>query len=143
MNFPMQNFRLFTLLLSFTTALLFISCQPEEEPIPADPRDTYVDQWTCNENSTVAGQVNPYTVHINKSTTSSSQVLIENFYNLGFGVKATATISGNSITLATQSLATYQMHGSGSKTGSNTLSMTYYVDDGNEIDTCVSTFTRQ
>jgi hypothetical protein len=138
----MRNIRNFAAIALFSAA--FISCQPEEEPTPADARDPYVASWTVSETSSQIGTVNPYTVHINKSTTNTSQILIENFYNMGFPVKATANISGSAVTISPQTFnGTNQLHGSGNKTGPNTIVLTYFMNDGSTIDTCTATLSRQ
>jgi hypothetical protein len=69
-------------------------------------------------------------------------VQIENFYSIGFANKANATISGTSITINQQTYNSNQLHGSGTKTGANTISLTYYMDNGSTIDTCTATLTR-
>ncbi len=127
----------------FVGAVALSSCQPDgEEPTPDDIRDPFVDSWTLNENSSQIGQTT-YTVHITKSTTNESQVLIENFYNIGFGIKAKADISGSSVTIPQQTYNGSQLNGSGSKTGTNTISLTYYMNNGSSIDTCTATLSRQ
>jgi hypothetical protein len=130
------------ILLGFTAVLLPTCTPDEEEPNPNDARDTYVASWDASEQSSQVGQ-NNYVVHINKSTSNASQVLIENFYNIGFQFKATATISGNNLTIPQQTYNGNQLNGSGTKTGSNTIQMTYYMNTGSNIDTCVVTLTRQ
>ncbi|MBI3510715.1 MAG: hypothetical protein HY064_08625 [Bacteroidetes bacterium] len=120
---------------------LFASCQPDE-PAPADARDVFVGAWTCAEHSTQIGNTN-FTVDINKSTTSTAQVEIENFYNVGFTSKAKADISGTAVTISQQTYNANQLHGSGTKTGTNTISLTYYMNNGSTIDTCTATLTRQ
>ncbi|MDQ3109171.1 MAG: hypothetical protein M3R17_04685 [Bacteroidota bacterium] len=121
----------------------FVACAPEEEPAPADARDLYVDSWTLNENSTQIGVSPPYTIHINKVTTNTTQVEIENFYNIGFNFKAKVNIDGSSMTIPQQTYNGNQLHGSGTKTNANSINMTYYVNNGSTIDTCTATLTRQ
>lgn len=118
---------------------LFSSCQPDETP---DSRDSYVASWAVNESSSQIGTTN-YTVHINVVSSNTTQVQIENFYNIGFGFKAIADISGSAITLPQQTYNGNQLHGSGTKTGANTINMTYYVNNGTTIDTCTATLSRQ
>lgn len=141
MQNPMKMFRPALVIAAFSV-LAFVSCQPEEEPTPADARDPFVASWTLNENSSQIG-ASTYTVHINKSTTNTSQVQIENFYNIGFNFKATADISGTSVTIPQQTYNSNQLHGSGSKTGANTITLTYYMNNGSTVDTCTATLTRQ
>ena len=137
----MKTGKIFFLAALFTSSF-FVACQPEEEPTPADARDVYVASWNLNENSSLIGP-NQYTVHINKSTTNTSQVQIENFYNIGFAFKANVNINGNSMTIPQQTYNGNQLHGSGTKTGANSISMTYYVNNGTTIDTCTAVLSRQ
>jgi len=122
-------------------AFFAVSCQPDEAE-PTDDRDKFVDVWHCVEQSSQIGQT-PYDVHINLSTTSTTQVLMENFYNVGFGFKAVATVSGSNLTLANQTYNASQLQGSGSMNGNNSINMSYTVNDGSSIDTCTATLTRQ
>jgi len=121
---------------------LFVACAPEEEPAPADNRDLYVAAWTLNETSSQIGPTT-YTVHINKVTTNSTQIQIENFYNIGFSFKATVEVVGNAMTIPQQTYNGNQLHGSGTKTGANSISMSYYVNNGSTIDTCTANLSRQ
>jgi hypothetical protein len=136
----MKNTRNFFFAAILVSAV-FVSCQPDEET-PADARDPFVAAWTLNENSSQIGATQ-YTVHINKVTTSTTQVQIENLYNIGFNFKAIAEISGTSMTLNQQTYNGNQLHGSGTKTGTNSITMTYYVNNGTTIDTCTATLSRQ
>ncbi len=122
-------------------AFLVVSCQPDEAE-PADDRDKFVDVWHVVETSSQIGNT-PYDVHINLSTTNTSQVLMENFYNVGFSFKAVASVSGTSLTLANQTYNSSQLQGNGSMNGNNTINMSYTVNDGSSIDTCTAVFTRQ
>ena len=122
-------------------AFFAISCQPEETG-PTDDRDKFVDVWQCVEQSSQINQTT-YDVHINLSTTNTAQVLLENFYNVGFSFKAVATVSGSNLTLANQTYNGSQLVGNGSMNGNNSINMSYTVNDGSAIDTCTATLTRQ
>lgn len=122
-------------------ALFTVGCQPDEAE-PADDRDKFVDVWHVVETSSQIGQT-PYDVHINLSTTNTSQVLLENFYNVGFSFKAVANVSGSSLTLNNQTYNSSQLQGSGSMNGNNTINLSYTVNDGSSIDTCTAVYTRQ
>lgn len=137
----MKTGKIFLLAALFTSSF-FVACQPEEEPAPADARDVFVDSWTLTENSSQIGQTT-YTVHINKVTTNTTQVQIENFYNIGFAFKANVNIDGSSMTIPQQTYNGNQLNGSGTKTGANSINMTYYVNNGTTIDTCTATLSRQ
>jgi hypothetical protein len=101
-----------------------------------------VDGWTCSETSTQAGS-STYTILISKSTTNSAEVLLENFYDIGSQYKARVSVSGNTLTIPQQLLNGNQLNGSGSMSGNNAFSLTYYINNGSSIDTCTATCTRQ
>jgi hypothetical protein len=122
-------------------AFLAVSCQPDPTD-PTDERDKFVDVWHVVEQSSQIGSTN-YDVHINLSPTNTSQVLMENFYNVGFSFKAVANVSGSNLTLNSQTYNSSQLQGSGSMNGNNTINMSYTVNDGSAIDTCTAVFTRQ
>jgi hypothetical protein len=132
-----------------TTALLVIgllfvaSCDTSEDPDdPADDRDKLVDGWTCNEQSSQTGQ-SSFTVVISKSTSSSTQVLLQNFYAVGNAFQAKMNVSGNTLSIPQQVYNNNQLNGAGSVTGTNSFSLTYYINNGSTTDTCSATFTRQ
>lgn len=140
--FPLSRFALI-----FALIMTAVSCAPEEEEEPeptiTDDRDMFVHSngWSCAENSSQSGP-STFTVHINKSTTNSSQIFIENFYNFGFQNKATATVSGSSFTIASQQLAGNTIQGNGTMQANGTVTMNYTVNSGSAIDTCTATLTK-
>ncbi|MCU0432295.1 MAG: hypothetical protein MUC87_02440 [Bacteroidia bacterium] len=121
---------------------LIPACAPEETPDPADERDKFVDAWNCAENSSQAGASN-YVLLISKSTTNTSEVLLENFYDLGNQHKARMSVSGNTLTIPQQTLNGSQISGSGTLSGNNTFTLSYSVNNGSTIDNCTATCTRQ
>lgn len=74
------------LLISLTVALM-ASCSPDKKDDPTAPtpdtdaRDKYVGKWLCNETSRVSGTTS-YTINISKSGSSSSEIMIDHFYDL-------------------------------------------------------------
>lgn len=136
-SFPLKKY----FLALVPVAFFALGCQPDEQE-PVDDRDKFVDVWHVVEQSSQIGTTN-YDVHINLSTTNTSQVLMENFYNVGFSFKAVANVSGSNLTLNTQTYNASQLQGSGSMSGNNTINMNYTVDDGSAVDTCTATLTRQ
>jgi hypothetical protein len=132
---------LFSLLI--LSSVLLVGCQPEEEdPTPSDDRDKFIGTWSCAETSSQNGS-STFEVHINKSTTSTSQVVIENFYNYGFNKSATASISGSSLTIASQSFSGTTIQGSGTSNSSTKISMNYTVNDGSDTDTVSAVLTKK
>lgn len=127
--------------LLLVTAVFVNSCAEEEPVTPSDDRDKLVDGWTCTENSSQAGS-STYTVLISKSTTNTAEVLLENFYDISNQIKARVTVSGNNLTIPQQLLNGNQLNGSGSMSGTNSFTLTYYINNGSTIDTCTAVFTR-
>ncbi|MCC7302094.1 MAG: hypothetical protein IT233_05585 [Bacteroidia bacterium] len=125
-------------------SLVLVSCQPDDpEPTPTDDRDKFVGSWTCQESSSQTGN-STFTVHINKSATSSSQIEIENLYNAGFSNKATANVSGNNFSASNQPYTSFIITSlSGNSTGSTTLTMNYIIQNGSIYDTCSANCTKQ
>jgi hypothetical protein len=125
-------------------SLFLVSCaKDEEEPPPSDPRDAFTGSWTCQENSRLNG-ASSFTLHVNKSSSNSAGLDIENFYNLGFNIKAFPTVSGSSFSASNQPLSNFTIISlSGNKTGTNTFSMNYIIRDGSQYDTCSASCTKQ
>lgn len=129
-------------------SLYLVSCTPDKKDDPsapsptADARDKYTGTWQCNENSQVSGATS-YTINITKSTSSSSEILIEKFYNVISQPRA--SVSGNNITIPYQSLASLGFaSGTGTLSISGTnLAMKYIVKIGsNPNDTCTASCTK-
>jgi len=129
-------------------ASMVISCTTDKEDDPASPsptsdaRDKYTGSWLCNETSKVSGSTS-YTISISKSTTSSSEILIDHFYDLQ--AQARASVSGNSISIPYQQLGSLGFaSGSGvlASNGTN-LSLTYTTNIAGNKDTCTANCVKQ
>lgn len=134
-------------ILFFTITSIVTSCVPEEteNPTPTDERDKFVGAWKCEEASSINGN-STFTIDINKSTTEKSQVIIENFYNYGFNKTAIATVSGNTLTIPSQTFSgTNTLSGSGklSSDGKKIEDLNYTVNDGSSDDNCTAVLTKQ
>jgi len=128
--------------------LYFTSCKPDntDDPLAPSPnvdaRDKYIGVWMCNETSQISGNTS-YTVNISKSTTSSSEILIDKFYDLQ--AQARASVSGNNINIPYQQLGTIGFaSGTGtlSSTGNN-LSLNYTTNVAGNKDTCTANCVKQ
>lgn len=126
--------------------LLITSCASDKKddsatPEPStDPRDKYVAYWNVSENSAVAG-TNTHTVNIIKSTTNSSEIIINNFS--GLSVSARASVSNNNLTIPYQQIGTIGFtKGSGIFNGTNSISMTYTTTISTSRDSCTATYTK-
>jgi hypothetical protein len=120
------------ILLTITLAipLVFNSCSKDED---SDPTANFVGSWDVDEEYTVPGwgtMTDSYSITITKSSTGSSTILISNFANIDETV--TATVSGNTMTITSQSVDwdgdLVTVSGSGTLSGS-TLSFSYNIPD--------------
>jgi hypothetical protein len=113
----------------------------DETLLPStDSRDKYVAYWNVTENSAVAG-TNTHTVNIIKSTTNSSEIIINNFS--GLSVSARASINNNNLTIPYQTIGGIgYAKGSGTFSNSNTISLTYTTTTGTSRDSCTATYTK-
>ena len=118
-----------------------VSCTPDanEDPNPNDPRQKFIGTWLVQE----AGKAKlTYQVTITENPANSSEVILNNFYN--FGIKPYAIITSGTITVPVQSFSTQgiQVNGSG-EYASNKIQWVYYVNNGADLDTIVSVYTKQ
>jgi hypothetical protein len=130
------------------SVLFFVSCKPDSSDDPlapapnVDARDKYIGVWLCNETSQISGNTS-YTINISKSTTSTSEILIDKFYDLQ--AQARASVSGSNINIPYQQLGTIGFtSGTGtlSSTGNN-LSLNYTTNIAGNKDTCSANCTKQ
>ena len=128
------------------TGLLITSCasnnkDDDDTVAPStDTRDRYVAYWNVNENSAVAG-TNTHTVNIIKSTTNSSEIIINNFS--GLSVSARASVNNNNLTIPYQQIGTIGFtQGSGTFNGSNSIAFTYTTTISTSRDSCTATYTK-
>ena len=128
------------------TGLLITSCasnnKDEDDSITpsTDPREKYVAYWNVNENSAVAG-TNTHTVNIIKSTTNSSEIIINNFSVLS--VSARSSVSNNNLTIPYQQIGSIGFtQGSGTFNGTNSIAFTYTTTISTSRDSCTATYTK-
>lgn len=114
------------------------SCdKTSNDPPSTDTRAQYVGSWTCTESALVN-----YPVTITLDTSNSSQILIHNFHLLGTTSKAYAIATQNNLTLPTQAILSYTIHGSGDLVNGNKITMKYYVNNLTDIDTINAVYTK-
>lgn len=124
-------------------SLFVIACEPADDPEPTgDPRDAIEDTWECNEVSPSYGETT-YSVDIAIDPNNSNGVVMDNFYNLGFGKDVTATLSGDNLTISSQLVDGTTISGSGLISGNKKLiDWSYSVDEGDGAETVTASFTR-
>ena len=128
--------------------LTLFACQPDDtnSDTPNESvRNKIIDYWSVDESSQIYKSLqSKYTVQILKDN-DSSKVLIDNFYNLGYGKQAQAIINENySITISSQDVDGFLISGSGTiDHGLKRIDLSYITDDqGGIIDTVTAVYTR-
>ena len=119
---------------------LFTACEKQED---TDVRNDFIGNWLVNENSSLLGQ-RTYEVSIVKDSINSSQIYIYNFYKIGIKDSVFSIISGlenYSITIPKQTSKNNVAEGSGTLS-KNVIVISYYINDGNQIDTVSANYTR-
>jgi hypothetical protein len=136
----MKNLSLKSLLVIFILLNIIPSCVVDDDIVlPKEDRDAFLGIWevteTCNRYS--------YEVEIVKDPTNSSQVLIRNFWLIGYDEKPPyAIVAGTNITIPSQGMCN---DGSNIVEGSGTMNKkkiewSYTVNDGADLYTCTATF---
>ena len=132
--------------LLFLFLLVFnISCEllDDIDPDSDDPRDEIEDTWLCRENSSIYG-ISNYYVDISKSPDNNSEIIIDNFYNLGMGIDIYAILNKRTIEIPPQIIDGNSVSGNGNISSDyKTINFQYTVDDqGGEIDNISAIYTR-
>lgn len=135
-------------LITVSITLFVVSCAPDKTDDPLSPapdidaRDKYIGTWQCNENSKVSGSTS-YTIAISKSTTNTSEILINKFYDLQ--AQARASVSNYNITIPYQQLGSIGFaSGSGIlATSATNLALSYTTNVAGNKDTCTANCVKQ
>lgn len=114
----------------------------EEASTSSDPRAKFVGSWSCNETSQVFGN-STYQVDINKHSTISTRIVVDNFYNLGFTAShGQVEVNGNNLTIIQQNISGYDIVGDGTWDNNTTISLNYITNDGSGNDTITAIYTK-
>lgn len=111
------------------------NCETEE-------RAQFIGSYNVSEACT-SGQYT-YSVTVSNSSTGATAIIIENFGD--YSTNVSATVDGNSVTIASQTnqVSGFDLTFSGSgQISGNILSITYAVSDGSNTDSCIMTCTKQ
>ncbi len=114
----------------------FDACQKDTETDPAvspADRDKFIGIWITQSTGTTP-PLN-FTMTIYRGTSSASQILIKNFEGEGSSTTTIGEISGNSISIPQQVVASDTIQGSGTYNNNNTLTLNYTLRDGIAVDT--------
>lgn len=116
------------------------SCQKDDNST-VNPT-SIIDTWNCNENSPTYGTTS-YQVDISKDTNYTNKVIIDNFYQLGWGKEVKATLSGQLLTISNANIDGFLINGTGTISSNyNSISWSYTVDDGSGSENVTATYTR-
>ncbi len=133
----------FSYFLLFLVVIALVSCTKTDTNISpsGDSRAKFLGSWTVSETHTKGS----FPVTILADPNESSRVLIDNFANLLVGNRATAYISGNSITLDPDQAVGNMTHisGSGTMTGTTTINWTYTMTDGATKTDATAVYTKK
>ena len=123
------------------SCLLFVSaCEKEDKK---NIRDEFEGDWLVNENSSLLNQ-RIYEVTITKDSLNNSGLYIFNFYKIGIDQGIFSTISttdNNVLTIPKQTVKNYIIEGFGEMKNEDII-LNYFINDGNELDTLIATYTR-
>lgn len=141
-------------LINFTiiiAGVFLASCAQDKKDDPIAPstdvRDKYVSHWNVTENSQTSTTPNTYTVNITKSTSSSNNIIIENFYGLT-SYTVYATVNSNLFTIPYQQVKDNLSStlgfaaGAGTLTSASHINLTYTMAIGVTKDTCTAVYNK-
>jgi len=132
------------LLAAILSGTLFLpSCAPEDDPTVtpenSDPRAKFHGNWAVSENSKDYGP-STYNCTITDSS-EASYIFIAYLY--GFNKKTYSTVSGNTMSIPTQTIQGTVVSGSGTLANDNQINLTYYVKTtGTHYDTVTAVLTK-
>jgi hypothetical protein len=144
----MKNSIKYFSILTIAFSVLFISCEKDTNNTNptgtvTDVRDRYTGTWTASESSQIYGQTT-YQVNIKKAPNDNNQVIIENFYNLGFTNSVYGIMSNNNtaITINQQSVSGQSLSGGLTIYSTNDIRGTFNANDGSGTDNVNVNLTR-
>jgi hypothetical protein len=135
-----------SLVFFFLLALTLGSCEQALDLLSDDPRDTFVGTWSVNETTSKKSTLIFYEVNIEKSSSDTTTVLINNFYELGNNMSVRASVSGGNITISSQTVDGFTFQGSGDIAfNDKTIDLSYTVDynNGTPADHVTATYTKK
>jgi hypothetical protein len=136
----MKRFKKIELVIAILISLVLFSCTDEDGNLDmGDDRDAFLGTWDVTE----ACSKDSYSVTIVKDPSNSSQVIIQNFWLIGYNERPPyAIIAGSTITIPNQFMCynnSNEVSGSGS-IDKNTIELDYTVNDGADLWDCTATY---
>jgi hypothetical protein len=109
---------------------VLVSCT-DEEPLliqDTDPRDKFIGTWNVREE--IGNQVTGnYSSVVTNNPNNTSQIIINNIYNLGSAASISALVANNSLSISQANITGVSISGSGTYSGSGFI-ITLTVDEG-------------
>jgi hypothetical protein len=122
--------------------LVLISCT-EEDPIlvpDVDPKDKFIGTWNVREE--IGNQVTGnYTSLVTSNPNNTSQIIINNIYNLGTAANISALVANNSLSISQANITGISIFGSGTYGGSGFI-INLTVDEGNGTSQVKTTYSK-
>ena len=122
--------------------LVLVSCT-DEEPLliqDTDPKEKFIGTWNVREE--IGNQVTGnYTSLVTSNPNNTSQIIINNIYNLGTTANISALVANNSLSISQSSITGISISGSG--TYSDTGFIIYLtVDEGSGTSQVKTTYSK-
>lgn len=122
--------------------LVLVSCT-DEDPIlvpDVDPKDKFIGTWSVREE--IGNQVTGnYTSVITSNPNNTSQIIINNIYNLGATANISALVANNSLSISQASITGISIFGSGTYGGSGFI-IYLTVDEGSGTSQVKTTYSK-
>ena len=122
--------------------LVLISCT-EEDPIlvpDVDPKDKFIGTWNVREE--IGNQVTGnYTSLVTNNPNNTSQIIINNIYNLGATANISALVANNSLSISQANITGISIFGNGTYSGSGFI-INLTVDEGSGISQVKTTYSK-
>jgi len=138
----MMRIRFYIFYLFILSGIFFQSCSDEDILNPVDDRAAFLGSWAVNETCVK----DAYNVTIEADASNSTQVIIQNFWLIGYQEKAPyAIVAGTNISIPNQTMCndgSNTVSGSG-KLQNGKINWTYTVNDGADLYTCTAVYELQ
>ena len=137
----MKKFTQYILLFSLVAGFFLFSCNKDNGTTPALSRASLTGKWLVSESKKKA----TYEVTFEIDSTNTNGVLISNFAGSGLNSKATAYLSGVTLTLKGDDLLSpgWIVNGSGTVSGTTRIDWPYSLHDGANLTNIQAVFTKK
>jgi len=137
----MKKFTQYILLFSLVAGFFISSCNKDNGTTPALTRASLTGKWLVSESKKKA----TYEVTFEIDSTTTNGVLISNFAGSGLNSKATAYLSGVTLTLKGDDLLSpgWIVNGSGTVSGTTRIDWPYSLHDGANLINIQAVFTKK